>query len=61
MFQLHVRGDGVWVDDHVRRALGTGYDAFCIKVDSALYSRRKRDIASLIGRHGSISFVRLSP
>lgn len=46
VFQLYVRGDGAWVDEHVRRAVGAGYDAFCITVDSALYSRRERDIAN---------------
>lgn len=46
VFQLYVRGDGAWVDDHVRRAVGAGYDAFCITVDSALNSRRERDIAN---------------
>ena len=46
IFQLYVRGDGDWVDDHVRRAVDAGYAAFCITVDSALYSRRERDIAN---------------
>lgn len=46
VFQLYVRGDDDWVDDHVRRAVESGYDAFCITVDSALYSRRERDIAN---------------
>ncbi len=46
VFQLYVRGDGTWVDDHVRRAVDAGYDAFCITVDTALYSRRERDIAN---------------
>lgn len=46
VFQLYVRGDDAWVDDHVRRAVDSGYDAFCITVDSALYSRRERDIAN---------------
>jgi glycolate oxidase len=45
IFQLYVRGDAAWVDDHVRRAVDGGWDAFCITVDSALYSRRERDIA----------------
>ena len=45
IFQLYVRGDEAFVDDHVRRAIDAGYDAFCITVDSALYSRRERDIA----------------
>ena len=46
VFQLYVRGDDRYVDDHVRRAIDAGYDAFCITVDSALYSRRERDIAN---------------
>lgn len=46
VFQLYVRGDEGFVDDHVRRAIDAGYDAFCITVDSAIYSRRERDIAN---------------
>jgi isopentenyl diphosphate isomerase/L-lactate dehydrogenase-like FMN-dependent dehydrogenase len=46
-FQLYVRGDDAWVDDHVRRARDHGYSAFCLTVDVAMYSRRERD---LIGR-----------
>lgn len=45
VFQLYVRGDDGFIDDHVRRAADAGYDAFCITVDTALYSRRERDIA----------------
>ena len=45
MFQLYVRGDAEWVDDHVRRAVDAGYDAFCFTVDLDYYSRRERDIA----------------
>jgi glycolate oxidase len=45
IFQLYVRGDAEWVDDHVRRAVDTGYDAFCLTVDTDSYSRRERDIA----------------
>lgn len=44
VFQLYVRGDADWVDEHVRRALDAGYDAFCLTVDTAVYSRRERDI-----------------
>jgi len=33
------------VDGQVRQAMELGYDAFCITVDSAVYSRRERDIA----------------
>ena len=45
IFQLYVRGDAVWVDDHVRRAIDKGYDGFCLTVDTDSYSRRERDIA----------------
>jgi len=44
VFQLYVRGDAKWVDDHVRRAKDNGYSAFCYTVDVASYSRRERDI-----------------
>ena len=47
VFQLYVRGDDAWVDDHVRRARDHGYTAFCLTVDVAMYSRRERD---LVGR-----------
>jgi len=45
IFQLYVRGDDGWVDDHVRRAIDHGYTAFCLTVDTAVYSRRERDLA----------------
>jgi glycolate oxidase len=45
IFQLYVRGDDAWTDDYVRRAASAGYNAFCITVDTASYSRRERDIA----------------
>src|SRR5437762_24283 len=45
IFQLYVRGDAAWVDDHVRRATDLGYDAFALTVDTDSYSRRERDIA----------------
>jgi glycolate oxidase len=44
-FQLYVRGDDAWVDDYVARAIANGYSAFCLTVDTAIYSRRERDIA----------------
>ncbi len=31
--------------DHVRRAMAKGYAAFCLTVDTAVYSRRERDLA----------------
>jgi isopentenyl diphosphate isomerase/L-lactate dehydrogenase-like FMN-dependent dehydrogenase len=45
LYQLYVRGDAAWVDDHVERAMAHGYAAFCLTVDTAHYSRRERDIA----------------
>ena len=47
VFQLYVRGEDAWVDDHVKRAREHGYMAFCLTVDVAMYSRRERD---LVGR-----------
>ncbi|MBI4590054.1 MAG: alpha-hydroxy-acid oxidizing protein [Candidatus Rokubacteria bacterium] len=46
IFQLYVRGDDAWVDQHVKRALDHGYAAFCLTVDAAVYSRRERDLAN---------------
>jgi glycolate oxidase len=45
IFQLYVRGDDAYVEDHVRRAIDHGYVGFCLTVDTAHYSRRERDIA----------------
>jgi isopentenyl diphosphate isomerase/L-lactate dehydrogenase-like FMN-dependent dehydrogenase len=45
LYQLYVRGDEPWVDDHVARAIAHGYAAFALTVDTAHYSRRERDIA----------------
>ncbi len=45
IFQLYVRGDDAFVEDHIRRAIDKGYTAFCLTVDTAHYSRRERDIA----------------
>ncbi len=44
IFQLYLRGDDAWVDEHVRRALDNGYTGFCFTVDTAVPSRRERDI-----------------
>jgi isopentenyl diphosphate isomerase/L-lactate dehydrogenase-like FMN-dependent dehydrogenase len=44
IFQLYVRGDDDFVEDHVRRAIDNGYAGFCLTVDVAIYSRRERDI-----------------
>src|SRR5260370_30167122 len=45
IFQLYVRGNDSFVDDHVARAIACGYTAFCMTVDTAIYSRRERDLA----------------
>ena len=45
LFQLYVHGDQAWVDNVAARAVAEGYSAFCLTVDSALYSRRERDLA----------------
>jgi glycolate oxidase len=45
MFQLYVRGDAAWVDDHVQRAMANGYKALCLTVDLDYYGRRERDLA----------------
>ncbi len=50
IFQLYTRGDAAWVDGQIRQAMDLGYDAFCITVDSAVYSRRERDIAKRYGK-----------
>src|SRR5262245_20891915 len=45
LYQLYVRGDAAWVDDHVERAIACGYSGFALTIDTAHYSRRERDIA----------------
>ncbi len=45
VFQLYVRGDWPWIEEISQRAIDAGYDAFCLTVDTAIYSRRERDIA----------------
>lgn len=51
IFQLYVRGDDAFVDGYARRAIEAGYDAFAITVDTAVYSRRERDIAKRFVRY----------
>src|SRR3981081_18109 len=45
VYQLYVRGGDAFVEDQVSRAIASGYTAFCLTVDTAHYSRRRRDIA----------------
>lgn len=44
IFQLYVRGDDGWIDEQVRMAVDCGFNAFCLTVDVAHYSRRERDL-----------------
>ncbi|MBR0670228.1 alpha-hydroxy acid oxidase [Neoroseomonas soli] len=44
IFQLYVRGDAAFIEDSIQRSIAAGYDAFCLTVDTAIYSRRERDI-----------------
>jgi isopentenyl diphosphate isomerase/L-lactate dehydrogenase-like FMN-dependent dehydrogenase len=44
-YQLYVRGDEAWVEAIMERAAQSGYEAFTFTLDTALYSRRERDIA----------------
>ena len=43
-YQLYVSGDDVWVDEQVRKVEDHGFEALCLTVDSAVYSRRERDL-----------------
>ncbi len=59
VFQLYVRGDRAWVEDHVKRAISCGYHGFCFTVDTAIYSRRERDILKRYlpaGRRKSVGY-----
>ncbi len=44
VFQLYVRGDDDWIGDQVKAAQDSGFTMFCLTVDTAIYSRRERDI-----------------
>lgn len=43
IYQLYVRGDAAWVDDHIQRAIDHGYMSFCFTIDLDYYGRRERD------------------
>lgn len=45
LYQLYVHGDAAWVDETALRAQAHGYQALCLTVDTAVYSRRERDLA----------------
>ena len=44
IYQLYVRGDANWVDEQVHQVEAVGFDGLCLTVDSAVYSRRERDM-----------------
>ena len=45
IYQLYLVGDEAWMDDIIERAIAAGYTSFCLTVDTAMYSRRERDIS----------------
>ncbi len=45
IYQLYVRGDAAWVEDHIARAMASKYIALCLTVDLDYYGRRERDLA----------------
>lgn len=44
IYQQYLVGDDNWLDGMVQRAIDHNYSAFCIVPDTAVYSRRERDI-----------------
>jgi glycolate oxidase len=48
IYQLYVRGDERWQDDIIKRVIDSGYIGFCLTVDTAVVSRRERDIAKRV-------------
>lgn len=48
IYQLYARGDDDWLDSIIERVIQNGYAAFCLTVDTAVVSRRERDIAKRV-------------
>lgn len=46
IYQLYVRGNADWIDDHIRRAIDAGYIGFCLTVDLDVYGRRERGMTT---------------
>lgn len=44
IYQLYLGDDQAWMDSVIERVIAAGYRAFCLTVDTAVYSRRERDI-----------------
>ena len=54
IYQIYVNGDAGWLGALAERAIRAGYRAICVTVDSAVYSRRERDIAKRNLRRQSV-------
>lgn len=48
VYQLYARGDDDWLDAIVERVIASGFNGFCLTVDTAVVSRRERDIAKRV-------------
>ncbi|MDF1551892.1 MAG: alpha-hydroxy acid oxidase [Deferrisomatales bacterium] len=46
IFQLYLQGGGRWLEGYLDRVNAARPRAFCLTVDTALYSRRERDMVS---------------
>ena len=44
VYQLYLLGDNAWMEERIRRAIASGYSAFCLTADTQVYSRRERDM-----------------
>lgn len=44
VYQLYAMGDDAWLQERFDRAVAAGYTALCLTVDTAVYSRRERDL-----------------
>jgi isopentenyl diphosphate isomerase/L-lactate dehydrogenase-like FMN-dependent dehydrogenase len=44
LFQLYLQGGATWLDEYLDRVAQAKPAAFCLTVDTALYSRRERDM-----------------
>ena len=44
IYQLYALGDEAWMMDIIERTMAAGYKAFCLTVDTQVYSRRERDV-----------------
>ncbi len=44
VYQLYLQDDQDWMDGVIERIVAAGYLALCLTVDTAVYSRRERDV-----------------